>query len=912
MKKIMKLFVYVAAAAMTLASCQKNEVDNNLPKGYEYTFLLGSADTKAVVGDNCVEWEAGDRVGSFTKENNGYSEVSVNDGQATISVYSPGGLAVNDKLYFYYPKVSGSAVQKTSVPMSILTEQDGKDEMPMVSLPFVVKTESNESQTPYVGEIKFANLGAVIEFKVYTETPEYEAEVVKSVTFEADQSVAGNFSFDLTKVDYSNASTTLVIPSESLTEKNIVANVDSKTVGTKDNPVVVRMVVAPGSYTGKFVVKTDVASYTFPISEVRTFERSSLKPFGLRLRAEVREVDPTKTVTFDFTKNEWGLPVSANGSDNVGKITGEIKSGEITMEATQNTASNPTRLWRGTSGSVDLRAYNGSSLSFTAPEGHIITKMIFTGGQVKDGFDPQVGKYENSTWVGVANPVNINITETIKVETIVVEYKEGEVVVVPLTMSRVECTNVTSNSLTFTWDPVSDAKGYKVSVDGGKTYGDLLLQPSYTWVNLEPETEYTLYVKAIGNGINTSDSEAVFCTGTTDVEQEGVEEVECVIDLTQQGYSNQQEVSSVSKNPITIAFNQGSNSNVPKYFTTGTAVRVYGGGYFTVSSDKTIVKIVLTFGNDDGNNAITTDCGSYNTNTWIGNSKSVKFSIGGTSGNRRIQKITVTYQKAVGEVILASRDLKFSLSEATATVGQPFTAPTLYGEKSGVTYTSSNPNAATVNESTGEVKLVAAGTTTITASASKTDQYEAGTASYTLTVNPAPSAGTTKTFIVKSDDIVTNNTYQAYSKTIDERAWVITCGGNNKSVGVNSSNRSKCNLSNTNYNKYAVSPVTTSSTASAFASTTKLENVSKISYAKLSGGSNQGNTRIYILYSQDGTTFSQISLTSGIQGDTINTSSGGTFEFAECSGYFAVVFAATNTSGNWRLDDVNLTFTYSD
>ena len=88
--------------------------------------------------------------------------------------------------------------------------------------------------------------------------------------------------------------------------------------------------------------------------------------------------------------------------------------------------------------------------------------------------------------------------------------------------------------------------------------------------------------------------------------------------------------------------------------------------------------------------------------------------------------------------------------------------------------------------------------------------------------------------------------------------------------------------------------------------------LARYSYAKLSGGSNHGNTRIYILYSQDGTTFSQISLTSGIQGDTINTSSGGTFEFAECSGYFAVVFAATNTSGNWRLDDVNLTFTYSD
>ena len=256
---------------------------------------------------------------------------------------------------------------------------------------------------------------------------------------------------------------------------------------------------------------------------------------------------------------------------------------------------------------------------------------------------------------------------------------EGEVVVVPLTMGQVECTNVTSNSLTFTWDPVSDAKGYKVSVDGGETYSDLLLQPSYTWVNLEPETEYTLYVKAIGNGINTSDSEAVFCTETTDVEQEGVEDVECVIDLTQQGYSNQEEVSTVSKNPIKIAFDKGTNSNTPKYYDSGTAVRLYGGGYFTVSSDKTIVKVEITFGSSDGTNAITTDVPTYSNGTWTGNANSVKFSIGGTSGNRRIQKITVTYQKAVGEVILASRDLKFSLSEATATVGQPFTAPTLDG-----------------------------------------------------------------------------------------------------------------------------------------------------------------------------------------------------------------------------------------
>ena len=171
-----------------------------------------------------------------------------------------------------------------------------------------------------------------------------------------------------------------------------------------------------------------------------------------------------------------------------------------------------------------------------------------------------------------------------------------------------------------------------------------------------------------------------------------------------------------------------------------------------------------------------------------------------------------------------------------------------------------------------------------------------------------PGWGQTKTdytelFTVTSADVVSNSSYAAYTGTIDGRGWVITFGGNNKSVGTNSSNRSKCNLSS--YSKYAVSPVTTSDVASAFVSTSSISDVSKISYT-FNGGSNQTNTNVYLIYSSDGNTFSQMSLTSGTQGATI--SSGTKYEFAKCSGYFGLLFKATNTSGNWRIDDVNITF----
>ena len=125
----------------------------------------------------------------------------------------------------------------------------------------------------------------------------------------------------------------------------------------------------------------------------------------------------------------------------------------------------------------------------------------------------------------------------------------------------------------------------------------------------------------------------------------GVFAADETIDFSQQGYSNQEEISSVSLTNCTITFNKGTNSNTPKYYSTGTAIRVYGGGYMTVSSTtKTIEKIELTFGSGDGSNAITTDVGTYDDGTWKGSASSVKFTVGGSTGNRRIMAVAVTYK----------------------------------------------------------------------------------------------------------------------------------------------------------------------------------------------------------------------------------------------------------------------------
>lgn len=93
---------------------------------------------------------------------------------------------------------------------------------------------------------------------------------------------------------------------------------------------------------------------------------------------------------------------------------------------------------------------------------------------------------------------------------------EGSGAAPALDAPTVECTTKTDNTLTFTWSAVDGATGYKVSHDGS-TWGDALAADvlTYTLTELMAGTEYTLHVKALGDGENSSDSRATTCTATT-------------------------------------------------------------------------------------------------------------------------------------------------------------------------------------------------------------------------------------------------------------------------------------------------------------------------------------------------------------------------------------------------------------
>lgn len=126
-------------------------------------------------------------------------------------------------------------------------------------------------------------------------------------------------------------------------------------------------------------------------------------------------------------------------------------------------------------------------------------------------------------------------------------------------------------------------------------------------------------------------------------------ETSYTVDFTAQNYENKQEITSATFGDFNFTFDGGGNNNTPKYFNTGTAIRLYPKNTMNISSTKTITKIVLYMCLNGKAQSLTVDKGSFSGTTstsyvdveWTGSSNSVKFTCNGDAGHYRIQKVTL-------------------------------------------------------------------------------------------------------------------------------------------------------------------------------------------------------------------------------------------------------------------------------
>lgn len=130
---------------------------------------------------------------------------------------------------------------------------------------------------------------------------------------------------------------------------------------------------------------------------------------------------------------------------------------------------------------------------------------------------------------------------------------------------------------------------------------------------------------------------------------EGAKQVEIVsADL---GIGNGVEVESV--NDGLLVFDIGENSNnAPKYYTNGSAIRMYTGNTLSVNAPEgyVLTKIEFTFvSNEYASSLECTNSTGYSNGTWSGNVSNVSFKVTGSS-QTRITKIVVTYIEGEEEI----------------------------------------------------------------------------------------------------------------------------------------------------------------------------------------------------------------------------------------------------------------------
>lgn len=361
----MKNIIFAATAmivAMNAVSCSKVAgIEENTP--YTYRFAVVNEEfpsVKSDMSDDHLVFETGDYLG-FSLEKDGQIAYTQRTSIQTteprpifgfttnhqmkagdrICVVSPRVLPIdNGKFNDRREPVNADPMQSITIPL-VQTHKGGKFDgaaMPMVSVPFTFTEDMLVGADNKLQEVKFLNLGALLDFRVFSTDGKYQNEIVRDVIFEADKNIVGEFKINVQNVNPDDENTLAIDLTSARAEgdfaaplTNVARTESDAVVGTdKDHSGSVRMVIAPGTYTGKVKVRTDKAYYVFNMSEARTFGRNGIYPLGLDLAKAAR------VVMESLDQTEWECKfVNDDNPAGWGKVQNMI-DGKLTSAWIQN------------------------------------------------------------------------------------------------------------------------------------------------------------------------------------------------------------------------------------------------------------------------------------------------------------------------------------------------------------------------------------------------------------------------------------------------------------------------------------------------------------------------------------------------------------------------------------------------
>ena len=554
-------------------------------------------------------------------------------------------------------------------------------------------------------------VGTIYTLKVLSA---HNTQITKIIVYKEGTSAKSN-----PNLAFSSSSATATLGKD-FTEPTLTNEGNGAVTYTSDNTDVATVNASTGEVTP---VAVGTAKITATSAETATYYAGSAS-YTLKV------VEPTTPgdYTFDFTgTNDYGTGLTPSSENTYITEDHTWTSGDVKL-----VTSGKYRWWAA-SGGNDLRFYTQkvddvetTKMTISVPNGYTISKIEITGGQQ---FTSDDGLYASGKWEGSANSVTLTYASTsaVKVRTINVTYSQGGVDPQPGT----------------TYNSIAEIKQLETGASGKLKFNNVqVLYANGKDLYAKDNTGAINFYFEKTDAFNYTAGQKL--NGTATVTYDVYNEMPEIIKVEDASIT----ATNGTATPVQIAL----SANLPDYI----CQLVKLTGKFKVEKDGTRTNYYLT----DGTNSIQI----YN--KWHLTDFDLAQVVDGSQGTAT--GIVVTYKSGENiyyEIALTALEyqsaglidpqLAFSAEEVTATLGEEFTEPTLSAAQDfdfgNLKYSSSNKNVATVDEGTGEVTLVAAGTTTITAKSEAYDEFLAGSASYKLTVvKPEAQPGTDK-FVLVTD-----------------------------------------------------------------------------------------------------------------------------------------------------------------
>lgn len=532
-----RFFSYIGASLVAIAalsSCNK-EIENpssEASNGIQFAITASSVDTKTSIDGFKTSWVADDEL-DITHAIAG-STTYISDGSFSISEANLATNKFNGTLksnleegssYDWYALYPYNGNKYTYIGHSKGATQNGNNSTAHLCgtlCPLYGVAKNVNSSDPVSFDMQ--HLAAVVEITVTNET---DADLtVKYITFaSSDENIVGSYI-----IDFKGDNVTYTDGDKQYVSKVATLNVTNGDAIAKNGSAKFYIPIKPhiAEAGSKIVINVNGYEKEIPLTKDVTFKAGTVKKIGFKC-------DRVSTsATFDFTD-----PTSLGLTEGDIDITKQIVSENISLTTANGTATTNTRIFKTKNNKFELRAYNGSTLSFKAPDSYIIKSIVFSGSAI-NACSVDVGEFSSGTWTGANQSVKFSATNTLKISKIIVFCVKGEPTtsIIADNIANISARGITDGELTYTIENPIEGTTLEASCDESVVdvvlveNGKVLYSVSKNTSNTIRTGRITLTYGNVSKDITVSQNAAQFKVSRNEVELEATSNASTSVTIT--------------------------------------------------------------------------------------------------------------------------------------------------------------------------------------------------------------------------------------------------------------------------------------------------------------------------------------------------------------------------------------------